>query len=283
MRYIRLPTRKRSRAISSMAGRRVRRRIGSGLTRAMVRRRFLTRAGRWIAAAQLGGAAISAIRARRRTGNRIGSSDAKRKVQDVSNTVGRNSFQQYVIDLTALGAAADGRDTREKSATNISGWKIWFDVRAVTETPTYFNMAVISPKTSTTVGLPDFFRTAGAQRAVAFDSTANNAQFMYHAPINTDVYNIMWHYRTRLAGNKDSSPGSVVDYSSGGTSYKTIEKWIPFKRQLRFDLTTSTVPQDGRVYLVFWGNKMFDNSPLAQLQTFDTVHRIVTYFRDAQN
>jgi len=284
--------------VYTWAARRVRRRMPMQLSRSMnrlsryqtlrnVRRlRRISRFGLYGvgAAAAIGGAALAYRYARRRIGHKKNKSNSKRQlikqdpVAQPSDTLNQNI-------LTNLGSAATlSRNTRETDSVNIAGWKICLNFRNNSDQPLYVNVAVVSPKDQLTASIPtsDFFRSDASQRGINFDDAGLNALQKHCMAINTDLYNILWHKRFKLAGQYDSSPGpDPSHFSSGYPSYMTMEKFVPLKRQLTFDNTASQAADD-TVWLVMWHNHQHDGTGITPASNLVVGKYITTFFRESR-
>lgn len=252
-------------------------------TRALASARYL-RYGLYGAAA-IGGAALAYKLARRRIGHRKNKSNSKRYLikQDPtaqpSDTLNQNT-------LTSIGAAATlNKNARETDAVNIAGFKICLNFRNNSDQPLYVNVAVISPKDQVAAAIPvgDFFRADGLNtRGISFADSSLNALQKHCMPINTDLYHILWHKRFKLAGQYDSSPGpDPSHFSSGYPSYMTMEKFVPLRRQITFDNTSST-SSDDVCYLIMWHNHQHDGTGITPASNLVVGKYITTYFRESR-
>lgn len=126
--------------------------------------------------------------------------------------------------------------------------------------PLYFHWALIVPKTTINSGAAftgaDLFRGYEKERGLDFGDTTLSAMDKFCHPINPDKYNVLAHNKYILGGNVDSSPGTAPNqFSSGIKSYKTITKWVPVRRYIRFDDEDAARPTQDSFYLIFWTNR----------------------------
>lgn len=225
-------------------------------------------------------------KSKRLVGNRIGRASTKKIVQYQQAYVTKNGKTLYVNPLDNLAYGTD-TNQRERNIVNVRGFHICMGIKSEVNHPIYLNIAVISPKdisisTSADVGVNFFRNYAANDRGLDFGN-AQTALQMHCSPINPEVHNILWHTKTRIAGKADSSGGGGGDFSSALTSYKNYEKWVPLSRQLSYDAVGSATPKNGRVFLVYWMNKVGDSDAggmatagvLANVET-----NVITYFRD---
>lgn len=236
-----------------------------------------------------------AVRARKRASNRahkrtvrqkigepVGQNNAKRVAlrREVCSPIDTNNL--YEINLSELGVRGDGINQRERGLVNIRGWKIKGEFKNNFESPLYLNIAIIAKKNEN--GQPNvsnFFRDDNTSRATNFNSTVSSLH-KHHALINTDLWNVMMHRRYRLAGERDSSPGNSVQYSSGRASYMNFSRWVPFKRQLRFDANTDTRSSTADILLVYWCSTFCGSGSVVSTGAMDHNFDIVCYFRDTK-
>jgi len=246
--------------------------------------RYGVRGAALIGGAQTAGALFQ--KSKRMVGNRLGRADAKKIVQYQQAYVTKSGKTLYVNPLDNLAFGTD-TNQRERNIVNIRGFHICLGVKTEVNHPIYLNIAVISPKDISISSAADvgsnFFRNYAANdRGLDFGS-ATTALQMHCSPINPEIHNILWHTKTRIAGKSDSSGGGTGDWSSALSSYKNYEKYISLSRQLSYDSTGSSTPKNGRIFLVYWMNKIGDSDAggmatagvLANIET-----NVITYFRD---
>lgn len=222
--------------------------------------------------------ALAKRKARKRVGDTPTKENSKRAIVAQTGCVPVNSATQYIWDLTEIGGSGDDINKRERGIVRIGGWRIDYEAKNNIEAPIYINMAIISQKACNNSNVnSDFFRSSTSQRGVAFDAALTDLERFYNG-INSDKWTILMHKRMRLAGNKDSSPGTTEFYSSAKTSYVTLDKFIKLGRQVRFDQATSTAPVT-QVYLVIWyGRHCGSGSTTTAIADHNV--KVKCYFRD---
>lgn len=197
--------------------------------------------------------------------------------RDVCTPINTNTL--YKINLTNIGTRGDAINARERGIINLSGWKIRGEFKNNFEGPLYLNIAVISKKNKT--GQPDesnFFRGDEGERAIDFNGTGS-ALHKHRANINSDNWNVVMHQRFRLAGERDSSPGNSVQYSSGKASYMNYTRWLGMRRQFRFDSNTDTEAETD-VFLVYWCSSFCGSGSTVSTGALDHNFDIVAYFKE---
>jgi len=207
--------------------------------------------------------------ARKKIGFARNSANSKTKVILTTGLTPINSKTLEEADLSSFGAIAsvNNRNVRDRNQIYVSGYKVCIEVKNNLDEPCYFHWAILSPKDRLDIDTNEFFRGMGAARGVAFDNSTLSSMTRFCAPINPDVFNVLWHSKTLLAGGADSSGGGTEEtFSSGKSSYRAIRKWVPIKRQIRFDNSTDLVPKTDRFWLVFWAD-IFGDAPGALATT----------------
>jgi len=140
------------------------------------------------------------------------------------------------------------------------------------------NIAVIHPKDVQDVNNAKFFRGYASSRSQDFDLTLTSNEFSC-LPINSDIYDILVHHRMML----DPSNGGSKDQSTNGKNYGSWMKWIPLKRQLRYDQAAS-VAETGNTYVVWWADK-FLSAPgtVATNSAYQVDVKLYKYFKETPN
>ena len=217
-------------------------------------------------------------RTRRKIGDRIGTSRAKVHevigTNDLYNT--RTRYDHTLLDIPHQKADGIERAERSRQIANIRGFKICCGVNNERTNPLYINIAVLASKGSGFTD-NDFFRADGNERSVDFGTSLSSIQFRC-CPVNSDKYHILMHRRLLLNG---SSAITGVDYTR--TSYNLIEKWVPLKRQIRYEDNEGATPTED-IRLVWWADSMFQSAgAIAQVDAFRIQWKVVNYFRDPRN
>lgn len=252
-----------------------------------------SRIGRYGLAAQLGYGAYRYARKRlnkrskmRMIGDRIGSSTAKKVY--VTNDVSITSFATrdlYSDDLIKIGKKLNAStgpseiNQRERDVANVRGVKICWEVMNVLDVPVYMNWAIVTPKNDLTTSISkiDWFRDYSVKREQSFDSTLTSNE-MHCLPINADRYIVHSHQRTRLAP-KNGNTSAL--YNVGGQNIRTIMKYIPVKRQFRFDGNSTEEPSGRQLFLVWWFDEFLSASGHVTVpNAVQCNRREICYFRE---
>jgi len=175
-----------------------------------------------------------------------------------------------------------GLDERTSDRVNIKGWKLTINIQSLENVSAQtFCFAILSPKNSTSVSTTEFFRQYGADRAINFSTSLNYLQMMTN-PINSDQYNILHRWRFKLGPKINNSGTSEV--SSNRNTYKTINKYIKFNRQLRYETTASADVEADPVFLVWWADVDYStNGGAVETANYQVQWRSVCYFNDTVN
>lgn len=200
---------------------------------------------------------------------------------------------QVVNPLSVLRSGTTNMDlnTRQKDVIYLAGFKLHCSVRnnlAVAEgNEIYFNVALLSnkPGNSAVSELDLFSSFKGTTRAFNFTNENYSAYERHTAPINSDNYVCHWHERF-LIGPATTSSSFAGIASAGSAINKTFElsKYVPIKRQIRFDSLSGT-SSEPKFALIFWagipGEVTSAPSPLVKTSNvFKMEHSIVAYYRD---
>ena len=222
-------------------------------------------------------------RARTRVGERVGTSNCRR-VQNVAVDRSSNSTKTFYSTALLGLALGDNIDQRPRDIANMRGIKLALKFENLVETDSmHVNVAVITRKdctsTTTTPLTEDFWRDPlGSSRGINW-STAHNALDMHTNMINTDRFLVHWHKRFTLG-----APGSS---DAMRPYYRIIEKYIPIKRQLRYDSSTTpgtvTQPINTNMWLVWYYSCCQDTiADTPQASAVATQQKGVMYFRDTR-
>lgn len=215
-------------------------------------------------------------------GERIGSGTTNRTEQEgqlggAGAVATRTLYQLDLFDNFNKSAGAMGADDRLTDKINLRGVKMCWHFRNLSTgstQPLQVHLAVVSKKADdgTNVSNTDFFRSQGGNnRFKDFDNALTGMEFQC-LPINTDLYNIHKHQRFMLRpGAETSAPHN-----------REIDFYMPIKRQLRFD-DTSSVAEGKHMHVVVWCDFPEQAGGSAGLPSICRAdYRIVKYFRQQQ-
>ena len=267
-----------------------------GVTAGMVRGAQLARVARFGSAGMAAYAGYRGIRgvskfvrrvkARRQVGDRIGSTSAKQRLLEGSDTIDSKTLSDGLRLLSLPKTTTNDesvRNDRQRNAVDFRGVKICFniDINEVTGSTgdkLFFNWAVISPKQLdneiTTIPTEEWFRGQDGARFTSFIGTTLTGLDCHCLPINTDKYII--HRHKRITMGPWESPN--------GMGERYFEEYVPVKRQIRYNATgTGTqldYPEGKDMWMVYWVSKMNEptGAPITNLVTIR--FRIMQIFRD---
>ena len=223
-------------------------------------------------------------RARRSVGQRVGTSSTKRIALGTGDAASQLNRPDRFLNTQQVPFPFEGTtpENRERNLINLRGIKLCFEFSAGQELliggayrdrQATINLAVVSNKKQSASGVFDnthFFRALdGLHRAEDFDTVSRSIDF-HCRPINSDEFNVHAHHRTVIAGEAVESIPTV----------RRIMKYIPIKRQIRFDV--SGVP-DTRIWVVWWVALAGED----QTASFNNIYKyqwsMCTYFKDPRN
>lgn len=212
--------------------------------------------------------------ARAKVGEQIGSTSAQRIIQ-VNNQFDMGSRSLLFARLHEIAEQGAGNQDRRRDTINCRGYLIQLCITNKVEAIIYFNWAVIAPKDrDNDIVNANFFRGYEVRRGENFNPNNLSVIDFHKRPINTDLYNVLAHNRIRLGQNPPD--GQAVS----DTNFRLIKKWVPLRRQIRFDTLVDEIALD-QVYVVYWCD--FNQSPIgtaAQANVIDVIQNHVTYFRN---
>lgn len=134
------------------------------------------------------------------------------------------------LNITRDPTSINGRTS---DMINVHGIRLDFICKNnIGERPMGVNIALISPNNATTYSSTDFFIQPGSgARTANFDLNRTYQDFMT-LPINYDEYTVFSHDRFVLA--PPDAPTSET-LSNQENSYKHYQKYVPIRRQVRYD------------------------------------------------
>lgn len=202
-------------------------------------------------------------------------SGTSRRVQTGTESDGlRDTRTLYSSNLTDISGGTDLND-KSRGIIYISGFKICFQAQVEsTVVPAgkhlLLNFAVVAPKINQdSIETADFFRGNASQRGVAF-STQLSSTDIHCLNINTDRYRILTHARYKLGReNGDRAPNHLF-----------LQRWIPLRRQIRFDTSTNVAPSDN-IYMIYWTDISNTGANTAvSASAWRLSYHAITYFRN---
>lgn len=253
------------------------RKIGQGLSRAW-RRKKTSYSG------QKRSYSPMKKKARLNVGEPFGSSTAKRDSASASTATQSNASRpDRLLNTTALTFPSEGSgaNQRERNVMRLSGFKICIEFQAGSslrigganrDRQVTINVALLSQKFAASDASFDnthFFRSnAGDNRAIDFDVVSRSIDFAC-LPINTDKYNVHMHHRTHIAGE-------AIEHSP---TVRRVMKYVPIKRQIRFDNTNRPSTQ---FFVVWWVALAGEHTTTSSSDIVNCQWDYVTYFRDCK-
>lgn len=221
-------------------------------------------------------------------GERIGSDTGKRAIAATAVSPGdrlQNDtlYKIACIDI-AQGTAPDERSRRMVNLRGIqitSAFHIDPDVEGnwnTEERPVFLHAALVHVKNHTIASSfseTDFFRNYGASKSTDF-SSANWFQKTFN-PLNSDALHVYFHKHWKLE--------KTSDRSSAGTKYKQIffRKYVPIKRQIRFEGDAANTAHDNLFYLQWY---TYADSTGGAIHTSGVLlhsYQVIQHFREPRN
>lgn len=177
----------------------------------------------------------------------------------------------YSVAMTDIPSGATG-STREKNKVNVLGFQVKFFVQNTTGAPIYMRYAFITPRSAPNIALANFLLGPdGAERGLDFGTGRSGIQLCFSS-INPDLYTILKQGKRKLIGN------TSTDNVNNNTQY--LKMWLPLKRIITFDQTSSILPQGDNVYFCWWYDNPLNAAATPASNVTVRAIQAVTYFRD---
>lgn len=237
-------------------------------------------------------------RARSQVFDRIGQSSSKvnQKIVTFSQPAAeplqtRDLFSTPLTDITYN--STNVRTERENNVINLTGFHLQMELANIQDVPICVRMAIIHPRSELSNSLnvinTNFFRGYGTSRGenfIASNSGPISLTYMNN-PINPDEHTILWSYKCLLpnAVIEDTAvEGTYPDAFEGRfkKSYKTINKFIPLRRQIRYENSSLSTPSDGHLFLVVWVERFLELENSARVKALRYQCRVHRYFREGR-
>lgn len=178
----------------------------------------------------------------------------KKRITVFVDNVGKSSRTLYSERLTNITKGGTS-DQRAYDIVNLKGFRVQINVyNQRNDFPISCTFAIVHKKDNGPPITTEFFRAYGDDRSMDFNTTRNFIELMQN-PINTDLYEVLHRWNVTLNQREDNTSTSVI--GTKRASEKMMTKYIPFKRQLRYDNTAAADAEDGEVYLVYWCDQHF--------------------------
>lgn len=206
-------------------------------------------------------------------GHRPGTSGAKKDIQLTSAYTTYNDCALYFTELTDIDkTTTNAINGRQGNACFLSGTKLHMRLYNTHDaSPIKIHFAVVSPVAAKTITSAGWFRDWTTSRDKDMSTTLD--EISYDDPINSDRYITHWRTSFTLAP-KDSS----VTHHTGRMSYTEFSKYIPVRRNIRFN-DDSDEECESPVFLVWWAKRL--QGPGQALSAYDASIRLVSFFHES--
>jgi len=185
--------------------------------------------------------------------------------------------QDEVTLIPEKVAATTDISRRERQMVNCLGFSFRIVLRnSEANRAIKVRLALVSPTDKNEINVNGFFRGYGTTRATDFATGLDSHRYT-DTPINTDNYTILWQTSCILGPDEDATGNNC--FSRNINNFKTINKYVPLNRQLRYDGPLSTDCAD-KIFLLCWYDAI--NAPAAT--TINSVlsfqRYAITYWKD---
>ena len=220
--------------------------------------------------------------ARRRIGHPVGKANAQRVYNNLNSRIDCGSKTLYGVPLTQLSPGTE-IDERLRGVINCRGFQVCQEVQNKHTGPLYVNIAIVHAKNESIASVadlePNFFRATGVERGIDFGSSSISGLGYHCNNLNTDALNIIKHKRYKLGEKYASGPFK----SESSSNYMTTKWWVPMKRQLRYDRTTTSEPEGGHIWLVWWCDQWGSAATSGFTSMAQVNTRTVMYYKNSRN
>lgn len=183
-----------------------------------------------------------------------------------------NTYTAYQLDV-AMPSEGVNPQNRFRNRIYLSGVKLRLEVNNLnTNDALYYNLALVQhrdlPKSEAALGSDRWFRDpSGVALGTAFPrpTCAEN----HLTPLNTEKFRVFAHYKIKIPSRSTANTGS-------GDGCRILNKWIPFRKRLLFDLDDATT---GHLKWIEWCQQQ---RSVVSVQTgvCQTFGESILYFRD---
>ena len=235
------------------------------------------------------GSAMRRLKARRAIGNYVGSTTAKRRLDEGNLTLSSKTLSGSIrlLDLPKTTTNDESvLNERLRNMVNFRGCKICFhvDLNSVSGRggdKLFFNWAIISPKQQdaniTSIDTSEFFRGQDGARFTSFIPTTLTGLDCRCLPVNTDKY-IVHRHKRMILGPWESTEGK---------GERMFEQYVPVKRQVRYNSSGTGVelenPEARDMWMVFWCSYQNETTAAAVANVMNVRWRMIKYFREPEN
>jgi hypothetical protein len=135
----------------------------------------------------------------------------------------------------------------------------------------------------------DFFSDPSKTNRVTDFADSLSSEEFHCLPINTNKYVILKHDRFTLSPNPaaPADPGGTPYTTEVGRNYKSLDWWVPLKRNIQYKESFPDGPKTtdaGNVWLVYWIDDFLTNSNMPSVANKLLIQkRILTFFKDPKN
>lgn len=203
------------------------------------------------------------------------STGVEKRHETVATSLGtKNTRQLYYSDILDIPRGTD-INSRERDIINVKGFKLRMEFQNLTSTGNFLllNVALICPKSASSVVSARFFRGDGNTRGVDFANALSSTE-MHGMPINTDKYIVLHHSRYTLGESSNDFP----------TDYLWIDKYIKINRQFRYEGNvdgTGTENTNDRLFLCYWADEsMQAGGTVPAANVYRTQNKGTIYFNE---
>lgn len=209
-------------------------------------------------------------------GHRPGTSGAKKDQQLNPEKVTYNDCTLYYNEITDIDkTTTNAINGRQGNACFLSGTKLHMRLyNNQADVPIKIHFAVVSPVGSKIITTSGWFRDYLTSRDKDLTTTLDEIE--YDDPINSDKF--ITHWRTSFTLGPRNNPTVNTAYHVGAPSFLEYSKYIPIKRNIRFNDDTDE-ECESPVFFVWWAKLMA--GPGQGSSVYDASIRLVSFFHES--
>lgn len=195
-------------------------------------------------------------------------------------SVPKNCQQLHITPCIAIQSGTD-INQRMRNTVNLSGIRIQFACRNISNSPIFLNWAVICARNNGVSNLlqtqSEFFRDYNSTRAWNANDSSKFGLEWSNASINPDMFHVLRRGKFLLAGY----PSSTSYTYNVKDSHKEMDIYVKIGRQVNFqddsDVTGLPIEQ---VWFVYWGATPLSAAGYATSNQFSEITKVIQYYRE---
>ena len=213
-----------------------------------------------------------------------GSSMSRRTLTSFDYVWQNNTRTLVRFNVTNITKGSD-IDNREADLIYFAGCKYRFHVKNPRQDPLVLHIAICAPREFAGAGgqaaaEQNFFRDVNGTRGLNFSTNMNSLE-MNSRGINSDLYHIFSHKRYYFGPDASGTPQSEGYEAYTQKNWKYLSKWVPVKRQIRYEDGTAGSCVN-KVFMFVWSDLHNAESTQTPQTGVDGMFEVVSYWRNSR-